>query len=380
MLNFIKRAVAVLVVLCLCAVCMQTEAKAISVSAKGMVLINADTLEILDSYEPHKRLPMASTTKMMTALLLAETGELDKTIVTTREMVTVEGSSMGLLEGDTVSYYALLVGMMLPSGNDAANTAAICIAGSVEKFALLMNERAKKIGMKNTNFVTPSGLDDEEHYSTAYDMALLAAELLKNNVLREIVSSEKMTVQYGNPPYNRTLSNHNKLLGRVDECIGVKTGYTKKSGRCLVSAAENNDCTVIAVTLNASDDWNTHEHLLQYGLSVLSPYNATANVSDIRVPVVGASLSDISVVTDTFLCGVTDGDINFEYDINYPPFVYAPLKKCDRVGWIDYYYDGKAVHRGYLYAELDTFLSKRKSFDLKSELLINIRRLLKFCV
>ena len=126
-----------------------------ALSYKGMVLINADTLEILDSYEPHKKLPMASTTKMMTALILAETSELDKKIVTTKEMVTVEGSSMGLLVGDTVSYYDLLVGMMLASGNDAANTAAICVAGSIEKFAELMNKRAKEIGMQNTNFVTP---------------------------------------------------------------------------------------------------------------------------------------------------------------------------------------------------------------------------------
>ena len=158
----------------------QTNASAVDVSAKGMVLMNADTGEILASKNAHLRLSMASTTKLMTALLLAETGTPEKTVVTTKQMVTVEGSSMGLLEGDQVSYHALLAGMLLSSGNDAANTTAIAVAGSVDKFVQMMNDRAKQIGMTNTHFVTPSGLDDDEHYSTAYEMALLAGEALKN--------------------------------------------------------------------------------------------------------------------------------------------------------------------------------------------------------
>ena len=219
-------------------------ASALDVSAKGMVLMNADTGEILASKNAHLRLSMASTTKLMTALLLAETGTPEKVVVTTKQMVTVEGSSMGLLEGDQVSYHALLAGMLLSSGNDAANTTAIAVAGSVDKFVQMMNDRAEQIGMTNTHFVTPSGLDDDEHYSTAYDMALLAVEALKNKYLAFAAASRTMTVSYGSPPYDRTLTNHNKLLGSYDGCIGLKTGFTKKSGRmpCVGCKAQRMYC------------------------------------------------------------------------------------------------------------------------------------------
>ena len=339
--------------------------ESMSVSAEGMVLINADTLEVLASSNPHKKLPMASTTKLMTALIVAETCDLDKEVVTTRQMVTVEGSSMGLLEGDTVSYYALLVGMMLPSGNDAANTAAIAVAGSVEAFAELMNERAETIGMTNSHFVTPSGLHDDNHYSTAYDMALLAAEVLKNNVLCEIVAAERMTVSFGNPPYKRTLVNHNKLLSKYEYAIGLKTGYTKKAGRCLVSAAKKNDCTVIAVTLNASDDWNSHEMLLDYGLSVLSPFDVTCSVDDVSVSVVGGLRDSVATETERLICGFSDTrNMSFAVKIHKLPFVYAPVMKGDIVGWVDYIYNGKVVHKKLLFAACDVDIQNdvQKSF------------------
>ena len=155
----IKAVVAAVTAATVFCVCIVPYGNVAAVSAQSYALINADTLEVLDSGNAHARLPMASTTKIMTALILAEQGTPEKQIVTTKEMVTVEGSSMGLLEGDTVSYYALLVGMMLSSGNDAANTAAIAVAGSVSDFADMMNKRAAEIGMTNTHFVTPSGFD-----------------------------------------------------------------------------------------------------------------------------------------------------------------------------------------------------------------------------
>ncbi len=317
-----------------------------AVSAKSYILINADTLEVLEASNAHLRLPMASTTKIMTALILAELNTPEKEITVTEQMVTVEGSSMGLLSGDTVSYYELLVGMLLPSGNDAANTAAYAVAGSLEKFANLMNKRANEIGMKNTHFVTPSGLDDSEHYSTAYDMALLGAEALKNDTIREIVSQEKITVTFGNPPYQRTLYNHNKLLGRYDCCIGIKTGYTKKSGRCLVSAAEKDGCRVVAVTLNASDDWNIHESLLENGLNRLESTNVTADFSYTSVPVVGGALNSASVGVPSFSCGLTEyGADGISYKVYFKPFLYAPVEVGAVAGTVEYYYNGLLIHK-----------------------------------
>lgn len=320
-------------------------AGAVSTSAKAYVVLNAETGEVLASSNAHLRLSMASTTKIMTALILAEQNTPEKEITATEEMVTVEGSSMGLLPGDKVSYYELLVGMLLPSGNDAANTAAICVAGSTEKFADLMNKRAAEIGMTNTHFVTPSGLDDAEHYTTAYDMSLLAAEALKNETIRNIVSKENITVTFGNPPYQRTLYNHNKLLGLYEYCIGVKTGFTKKSGRCLVSAAEKDGCRVIAVTLNDPDDWNDHCELLEYGLSKLSLNDATADIEFDTMPVVGGTDDTVDIAVPRYLCGCTDAtQSGITTQVSAVPFVYAPVNCGQTVGYVNYCYNGKVIH------------------------------------
>ena len=320
-------------------------AGAVSASAKAYVVINAETGEVLVSSNAHLRLSMASTTKIMTALILAEQNTHEKEITATKEMVTVEGSSMGLLPGDKVSYYELLIGMLLPSGNDAANTAAICVAGSTEKFADLMNRRAAEIGMTNTHFVTPSGLDDKEHYTTAYDMSLLAAEALKNETIRDIVSKESITVTFGNPPYKRTLYNHNKLLGLYEYCIGVKTGFTKKSGRCLVSAAEKDGCRVIAVTLNDPNDWNDHCGLLDYGLSKLSLKDVTADIKLDALPVVGGKDDTVSVSLPRYLCGCTDAtQSGITAEVSAVPFVYAPVNCGQTVGYVNYCYNGKIIH------------------------------------
>lgn len=328
----------------------------LEISASGYVLINADTWEVLASKNAHTRLPMASTTKLMTALILAEQRTPFKTIVTTAEMVTVEGSSMGLKVGDTVSYYALMVGMMLPSGNDAANTAAISVAGSIGNFAVLMNKRAAEIGMVNTNFVTPSGLDDENHYSTAYDMALLAAVALENDTLKKIVSSEALEVSFGNPPYNRRLYNHNKLLKTYEYCIGLKTGFTKKSGRCLVSAAEKDGRRVIAVTLNAPNDWSDHKKLLDYGLDNTESVDLTYRFLDDTLPVVGSYAGRIRIEAEEFRCTCTEQSKgNITTKVYLQPFLYTPIKIGQTVGRVDYIYGGRVIHsaRVFSVAELD---------------------------
>ncbi len=311
-----------------------TAVSAVSSSAKATVVINADSGEIIYSHNCDERLPMASTTKIMSAWLLCEYDDLEREITATKEMVTVEGSSMGLLAGDKVKLRDLVYGMLLPSGNDAANTAAIATSGSVEAFVDKMNKRAQDMGLKDTHFVTPSGLDADEHYTTAYELALITREALKNPVFAKAVSSKTATLYYGNPPYRRTLTNHNKLLRYYDDVIGVKTGFTKKSGRCLVSAASKDGATVIAVTLNDPNDWQDHRALLDYGLSQIKKFSITPEIND-TLTVLGSN-QKLRLTADTAELSLSENS-EPTYKISLPPFVHAPINKGDIVGKIDYY-------------------------------------------
>lgn len=304
--------------------------------------MNGHTGEVLWQCNAKKPLSMASTTKIMTALLLAEQETPEKEIVTTAEMVTVEGSSMGLLCGDTVSYRDLLYGMLLASGNDAANTAAFAIAGGTDRFAEMMNKRAAEIGLVNTHFVTPSGLDSAGHYSTAEDMALLARCALENSCFREACGSEYATLCYGNPPYKRRVKNHNRLLGSYDGLIGVKTGYTQKSGRCLVTAAERGSAYLIAVTLNDPNDWVDHKNLLDYGFSLLS--EETLCCEDMQIPIVGADKGYVTVSAEDVIISVADSERqNTGQKIFLPSFVYPDITAGETIGRVEYTVNGRTV-------------------------------------
>ncbi len=335
-----KKIIALIVVLLLIFV-QKNDVQGLSVSARSAVVVNADTLEILWSKNAEECLPMASTTKIMTALLLCESGRLDRSIVTTKEMVTVEGSSMGLLEGDSVTLRDLLYGLMLPSGNDAANTVALVLGGSIEGFADMMNARAQQLGLSNTHFVTPSGLDSDGHYTTAYDLARLAAAALKNPDFAAAAGAESVTLSYGNPPYRRTLTNHNKLLKMYDDVIGVKTGFTKKSGRCLVSAAEKEGKRIIAVTLNAPDDWRDHRALLDFGLSAVKSV-AVAPQIDKTPAAIGAGERLLLNVPDKSFCVSLDAQIGC--DAYICPIVFAPIESGEVMGKVVFYNDSEILH------------------------------------
>lgn len=306
----------------------------LDLSAETAVLLESDSNTALYCKNAEQTMTMASTTKIMTALLMIENANLNSEITVTEEMVAVEGTSMGLLPGDKVSLRELVYGMLLPSGNDAANTAAYVLSGSIPEFANLMNEKAAVIGMTNTNFVTPSGLDAEGHYSTAYDMALLGSYAIKNREFFNICSTKSIRVEYGNPPYSRTLTNHNKLLSMYDDCIGVKTGFTKKSGRCLVSAAERDGVTLVAVTLNASDDWNDHIEMFEYGFSVTSRKSLDSSLKGIRLPVTGGKNSSVSLQL-SFSPEITVCETynpNVVREIYLKKFEYAPISAGTIVG------------------------------------------------
>ena len=318
-------------------------ANSIGVSAQSSVLLNANTLSVYYDKNAHKQLPMASTTKIMTAVILCENVRLDEVIRVTYEMIAVEGSSMGLLEGDRITYYGLLCGMLLASGNDAANSAAISFAGSAKNFAELMNKKAKEIGMNNTNFVTASGLDDENHYSTAYDMALLASYALNNQIIRDIVSQKSITIEFGNPVHKQSIRNHNRLLSIYKDAIGVKTGFTKKSGRCLVSAAERDGVTLICVTLNAPDDWDDHCNLFEYGFSLFKNYDVSKIVQLKDIDLVGANSNNARLKIYEKKIKLTENDIKrIKYKAYLPRYIYA-TSNSEKVGRVDYYINDRYI-------------------------------------
>ena len=251
--------------------CFALNDDALSLSAKSAILIDADDRCVLYEKNATKRLPMASTTKIVTALVASELIESERLISIPREAVGIEGSSVYLCEGELLTVEQLLYALLLESANDAAVALAISAAGSVDAFAKKCNEKAYTLGLGDTNFTNPHGLYDENHYTSAHDLAILTAEALRVPLIRKICSTKTARIPLGvtegepNGTGVRHLKNHNKMLSTYKGAIGVKTGFTKKSGRCLVSAAEIDGLTLIAVTLDAPDDWQDHTALLDYG-------------------------------------------------------------------------------------------------------------------
>lgn len=315
--------------------CLNVNATEISLSAKSAILINALTNEVVYEKNAYEKRGMASTTKIMTALLAIEKGNLQKTYVAKDEDVRIEGTSIALKAGDRITLETLICGMLLESGNDAANVTARVIGKSREKFVSLMNQKAKEIGMENTHFENPSGLTEEGHFSTAYDMALLGSFAIKNKQFRDLCSLSSLRVSYGNPEYQRTFKNHNKLLNSVEGAFGIKTGFTKASGRCLVSAAERDGVTLVAVTLSAPDDWNDHKTLFEYGFEKVKVYETEFNTEKIKIDVVGSDNNRIDVKLKKQLTYTAlNEEINPEIVVLCDGFLYSEVKKGDRVGCV----------------------------------------------
>ena len=245
----------------------------VSVSAQSAIRIEASSGDVLYAKNERVRMGMASTTKIMTALVVCETLPCDMIVSIPKEAVNIEGSSVYLCEGELLSVEQLLSALLLSSANDAAVALAYAVSGNIEDFCEKMNAKARSLGLCNTHFTNPHGLYDENHYTTAYDLAMIARAALENETVRRIVGMKKAEIPQGvtsSQPgglSTRYLQNHNKMLSRYNGAIGLKTGFTKKTGRCLVSAAERDGLCLIAVTLNAPDDWNDHTKMLDYGFS-----------------------------------------------------------------------------------------------------------------
>ena len=336
-------------------------AEEVDTSATAFVLYCADNGKVLLSEDEDTRLPMASTTKIMTTLLTLEAAADENRVVEFTEEMVAEGSSMYLRIGEKVRLYDLAVGMMMQSGNDAANAAAIGIAGSIDAFAALMNEKARQIGMTNSHFVTPSGLDEEEHYSTAHDMALLMAYALKNDDFAYLTAQTSMEVHFVYPADRFvTYTNHNKLLRLYDDCIGGKTGYTDQSGRCLVSAAKREGMTLIAVTLDDPDDWDDHIALYEYGFENYTAVTPTDEDHSIRV--MGGTADDVKLYSDDtqpLIVPKKDGD-SIKTQVFLPPFVYAPTEEGTVAGKVVYTLNGSVIGESPLYYSESVAYDDRK--------------------
>ena len=238
-------------------------AEALEVSATAAVLMDADMGQVLYEKNGDRQMLIASTTKIMTALVVLEHAAPDDVITVTPDHMA-EGSSMYLRAGETVRVEELLYGLLLCSGNDAALALTEC-AGGLVPFVALMNEKAAALGMAHTSFANPNGLDADGHYSTARDMAVLAAAAVENPTFRRICSSRSVTIG------QRTMENHNRLLRQMEGCVGLKTGYTQAAGRTLVSCVEREGRMLVAVTLQDGNDWADHAALYDYGFRLTAP-------------------------------------------------------------------------------------------------------------
>ncbi len=329
----------------LCCFGFSVEGESASTSAKAAILIDADSGRVLYEHHANTKLPMASTTKIMTTLLAIENGNLNEKFKVDDNAIKVEGSSMGLKSGDLVTMKALCYGMMLPSGNDAANATAVRVAGSIEKFVARMNKRAGELGLGSTHFVTPSGLDDytDDHYSTASDMAKLTAYALKNSVFAEICSTRSAKLKYGNPPYERWLANTNKLMASCDGVIGVKTGFTDKARRCLVSACRRNGTTLICVTLNDANDWADHSNLYDFGFSQYKTVTLSPQVNSFKAPLVGSKKNTVSAsCEDEIKVSVYKDDASkITQKVVLNRINYAPIVEDELLGYVKYYIDNR---------------------------------------
>ena len=327
----------------------------LEVNAEAAVVMDADSGRLLYAQNPDKRLANASTTKIMTALLTLEQPDQDRYFTVDSDAIQVEGTTMGLQPGDSVTLHQLAAGMLLPSGNDAANAVAVEIAGSEEAFVRLMNQRAAELGLENTQYRNPSGLDAEGHYSSARDLATLAAHALENEDFADIVSKQEIRMAFGNPPYNRSLYTTNKLLERYPYAIGVKTGYTDDAGLCLVTAAEKDGTRLIIVTLNGKDDVNTHMRLYEHFFPLLARVDLSGFTEGLSVPVTGGTRDSVAAVP---AAEPEAALLEREYDeltreVELPQFVYAPVQAGQVLGEIRLLSGDKVVWQSALVADSD---------------------------
>ncbi len=326
------------------------------VSAKSAVLLEMESGEVVYEKDADCRRKMASTTKIMTACVVIDAvPDLQTQVAVDARAVGVEGSSVYLKAGEKMSVEDLLYALMLSSANDAAAALAYAVSGSIETFAARMNDLATSWGLCNTHFTNPHGLDAEEHYTTAKELAIITRHALQNETFCRIVSTKKHICKNDDGTLTRVFVNHNRLLRSYDGAVGVKTGFTKKSGRCLVSAAKKDGVTLIAVTLNAPDDWADHAELLDYGFAQYE-HKVLLKENEVQfdLPVTAGQAQTVRLSnTDAVSATVKQSAHKIEYKIEAEQFAFAPVAKGDILGKAKVLVDGVCVGEVPLYAQDD---------------------------
>ena len=302
-------------------------------SAASAILVDGESGRVLFEKDAHTQRPIASITKLMTALAAVErAADLTAEVTIRPEWTGIEGSSIYLRAGEIIPLETLLYGLLMNSGNDAAAAIAGYCAGDMETFVSWMNERAAQLGMIHTHFTNPSGLSEEGHYSTAYDMALLARACLENETVAKIVSTKSITLG------TRTFINHNKLLWRYEGCTGMKTGYTEKSGRTLVSSAQRDGQTLIVVTLNAPGDWADHTALFDYGFAGFPRQELCAAGAEMAgLPVAGGLTRFVTAVTAEGVYYPLSAGEQVTSKVTLPDVVEAPVAEGTVLGKLSFY-------------------------------------------
>lgn len=320
-------------------------AEAPAVSAASAVLMDGETGRILYANNENEPRAIASITKLMTALVAAEwaQGDLSRTVTIRQKWTGIEGTSLYLRAGEKLTLETLLYGLLLHSGNDAAVALAASCAGDVETFVGWMNQRAQDLGMTNTHFSDPNGLGDENHYSTALDMARLGAACLQNPTVAKITATRSITLE------GRSFTNHNKLLWLYPGCTGMKTGYTRQAGRTLVSSAEKEGQTLICVTLNDRNDWTDHQALLDYGFETF-PRQVLAEEGETfrQVPVEGSLLRQVPAVARGEVAWPLREGETVRTEIDLPVSVQAPVTQGEIAGTVTFYVGDRKVGETYL--------------------------------
>lgn len=307
-----------------------------AVSAEHAIVMDAQTGRILYEKNADERGLIASTTKIMTALIVSEQCNVLDRMRIPKEAVGIEGSSMYLQEGEILTIQELLYGLMLRSGNDAAVALAIYCGGTVEGFVSLMNDKAHRLGLEDTHFANPNGLDHPDHYSSARDLAVLTAYAMKNPIFAKTVATKSVTVG------NRCLKNHNKLLWMVPGADGVKTGYTKAAGRILVSTALREERRLIVVTMNDPDDWKDHSALLEDGFQSYTPQKVVSEGQCVgHISVIGGQNEVVQLLAKEDLVYSLAADEVPQFVISEPRFVYAPVAQGQDAGTVYFCLNGQ---------------------------------------
>ena len=298
----------------------------LAVSAKAAILMHADSGRVLYEKNADEHMLIASTTKIMTAIVVLEHCELDDLVEVDSRSAGIEGSSMYLKAGESYTVEDLLYGLLLVSGNDAASALALHVADSMEEFAELMNAKAAELGMTESSFKNAHGLDEEGHYSTARDMAKLAAYCMGNEDFARIAGTVSHTVG------EQTLVNHNRLLREYDGCLGLKTGYTMAAGRTLVTCAERDGARYVCVTLNDPDDWDDHKALYDWAFANYSFAEVIPAGLSYEVPLIsGAEMTAPAETEGTAYALIQNGE-SYDMELELPAFAFAPISEGERAG------------------------------------------------